>query len=183
MEILATVFHGPSFDKRRETLMPTAELIKKTITIKFRNDLKAGKKGKYGSIKTDEGESYLAQQDIWEKLEPGSTCHIDYERSTGDFPPWIRMVSAENGDALTPPVRTILVDRSGREVTTASAYKRPETSDKDSEHMFVSGLMNAWARAGALNIDEENGKHAGRIAMRIYLAIWPHDMKGDSNPY
>jgi hypothetical protein len=159
--------------------MPTTELIKKTITVKFRNDLKVGKKGKYGSIKTDEGESYLAQQDIWGSLEPGKAFHIDYERPTGDFPPWIRAVSAEDGLPITAQVRVAGEKTNG----VAPTYKRPETSDKDSEHMFVSGLMNAWARAGALNIDEENGKHAGRIAMRIYLAIWPHDMKGDSNPY
>jgi hypothetical protein len=152
--------------------MPTTELIKKTITVKFRNNLKEGKKGKYGSIKTTDGESYLAQQDIWETLEPDGIYSIDYERSTGEFPSWIRMVTADDGDVLTTPVRATPPPQS-----TQKAYAKQQAGGSNLD-AIICGMLKSFIEVGKVGLNRKDIVEAKKICREAWL-----DEFGDEIPY
>jgi len=151
--------------------MATAALIQRTVTVQFRNDLKDGKKGRYGSIKAD-GQSYLAQEDIWETIEQGRTYTIKYQKPDGDFPPWIKSVESEEGEPLTPPVRNTQAP-----VSTQKAYSKQANGGSNLD-ACICGLLKSFIEAGKVPLDAA----AISKARTICQAGWLNEMN-DEIPY
>ena len=102
--------------------MPTAE-----ITVQYRNDVKPG--GKFGSIKSAEGDYYYASQPTINQFSKGEVCQIEYTESTGnDGKVWKRIqkkiAGAPQPQKVIPQVR---------------AQQNP----KDSKQIFVSMMLKS----------------------------------------
>ena len=104
------------------------------ITVQFVNAAKPGKK--YGSVKTSEGNKFLAKTPILSMFGPGQVCMVSYHSET-----WgqeqVNIIDTKIGGQPAPePAQKPLF--------------RARTATADSKQIFVTALLKEYIAAGKL---------------------------------
>jgi hypothetical protein len=149
-----------------------------TITVKYVNPPKAGKKR--GSVKTDDDQLYGVWPELMDLFQPGGVYDIVFEETVSNGETYRNIKKAKLAPARYPAkvgqaasgfASGLPDDQRSAPVRSAAPkgdyYK--ETSPRDAERMFVCSILNAAIQAGQLYIDDIPRMKATTEA---FLSIW-----------